>query len=544
MICIFLSSFVALPQSVQIDYYTAPGGDRETLGHSTAALGDINGDGIPDFVAVGDGFVNGGVPASVRVFSGATGNQIYGFQRPSGLGFGMNCSALGDLDGDAVQDFFVGEPFANGSTGIAWIYSGQSGQLIEAMDGPVIGARFGSQAEDVGDLDGDQVSEFAIAASGIDEILIYSGRTRQPILTLLGTPTQESLFGNTMAGDLDFNGDGTPDLVVGNHVESRLAASGGSIRVFSLADGSILFEEHGPLNLGLFGRQVITLNDQNGDGRRDFAVTRYKRRMVEVRDGGSGAVIYSIREPALPTFTRSLVNVGDVNGDLLDDFGVSAPLASQGTGYQARGLVFVYSFNGDTLLALEGDDNETLGWGMSALGDIDGDGLVEIAVGGPGYVSVNRDDGRVWVVSVDPDVGTEYCSGVVNSTGRAASAQALGSSFVKGTGLTLRGAGLPSLSFAFWITGVNAGFNTNPGGSFGNLCLASPIGRFVGQGEVQNTGLDGEVELAIDLSDIPQPGGFVSGAAGEIWRFQLWYRDSLQGQAGSNFSEAVAVTLR
>ena len=50
--------------------------------------------------------------------------------------------------------------------------------------------------------------------------------------------------------------------------------------------------------------------------------------------------------------------------------------------------------------------------------------------------------------------------------------------------------------------------------------------------------------MMVDLTSIPQPTGSVAGAAGETWRFQAWYRDSIVGIPTSNFTSGLALTLQ
>ncbi len=79
----------------------------------------------------------------------------------------------------------------------------------------------------------------------------------------------------------------------------------------------------------------------------------------------------------------------------------------------------------------------------------------------------------------------------------------------------------------------------NPAGSLGNLCLGGAIGRYVGPGQVQNSGTARIFQLEIDLGLHPQPTGLVNVAGGETWHFQCWFRDSVGGQAVSNFTDGL-----
>jgi len=54
------------------------------------------------------------------------------------------------------------------------------------------------------------------------------------------------------------------------------------------------------------------------------------------------------------------------------------------------------------------------------------------------------------------------------------------------------------------------------------------------------------VSLDIDPTDLPQPTGSVAVAAGEIWQFQAWHRDTGTGGGGptSNFTNGVTMLFR
>ena len=138
-------------------------------------------------------------------------------------------------------------------------------------------------------------------------------------------------------------------------------------------------------------------------------------------------------------------------------------------------------------------------------------------------------------------LGTNYCMANPNSTGNTGSISATGSSSVAANNVTLMGSDLPLNATAFFLTSMMQGFTPNPGGSEGNLCLGGEIGRYVGPGQVLNTGGSGMASLAIDLTQTPTPTGLVSVQAGETWNFQCWHRDSNMGTATSNFTDGLEI---
>ncbi len=108
-----------------------------------------------------------------------------------------------------------------------------------------------------------------------------------------------------------------------------------------------------------------------------------------------------------------------------------------------------------------------------------------------------------------------YCIAATNSTGGEGAISTTGSFIAANNDLTLNAAGLPSNSFGYFITSQTQGFVQGPAGSQGNLCLSGAIGRYVGPGQIQNSGATGTFSLAIDLTQTPTPNGFVPIAAGQ-----------------------------
>lgn len=141
-------------------------------------------------------------------------------------------------------------------------------------------------------------------------------------------------------------------------------------------------------------------------------------------------------------------------------------------------------------------------------------------------------------------IGTNYCMANPNSTGATGVMGGLGSVDVAANDLTLTASSLPPLSFGFFITGPVSGFVSMPGGSSGNLCIGGGIGRYVGPGQIQNSGTAGEIQLLIDNTAVPTPLGPVVVTVGETRFFQLWHRDSTPAGPTSNFTDGLEITFQ
>ena len=139
--------------------------------------------------------------------------------------------------------------------------------------------------------------------------------------------------------------------------------------------------------------------------------------------------------------------------------------------------------------------------------------------------------------------GANYCTANTNSSGLASVMSGMGSTTASDNDVTLIASQLPTLVFGFFITSQIQGFVQNPAGSAGNLCVGGAIGRYVGPGQIQNSGAAGVIQLQLDLTMHPTPLGFVSVAAGETWNFQAWHRDSSGGVATSNFTDGLEVNF-
>ncbi|HEY1187881.1 MAG TPA: VCBS repeat-containing protein, partial [Gemmata sp.] len=175
------------------------------LGGVNVAAGDIDGDGRAD-VIVGAG---AGAPGGhVKVFSGATGAEIYSFFA-YGMGFlGGASVAAGDVDGDGRTDFITGSG-AGAPSGHVKVFSGRTGLELSSFLA-YVGFNGGVRVS-AGDLDGDGRAEVLTGTFGAAPHVKVFGPTGQERASFLAFDTARAATVDVAAVDVD--GDGLKDVV-------------------------------------------------------------------------------------------------------------------------------------------------------------------------------------------------------------------------------------------------------------------------------------------------------------------------------------------
>ncbi|MEL6430828.1 MAG: hypothetical protein AAFR54_16710 [Planctomycetota bacterium] len=138
-------------------------------------------------------------------------------------------------------------------------------------------------------------------------------------------------------------------------------------------------------------------------------------------------------------------------------------------------------------------------------------------------------------------VGSPFCPSNPNSTGAAASVAAIGSDIAVTNNLTLVASNLPVGQFGIFVVSATNGAAVMPPNSDGNLCLNGNIGRYNLPAQILQADASGSFQLALDLTQTPQPSSVVSILAGDTYGWQAWYRD---GTMSSNFTSGVEVTFQ
>ncbi len=294
---------------------------------------------------------------------------------------GVSVSGAGDVNGDGYDDVIVGARGYSSYTGRAYVYAGSASGVSTSASTTLTGEAsfdvFGASVSGAGDVNGDGYDDVIVGAegysSGAGRVYVFVGSVGGVLstasTTLAGRATDVA-FGASVSGAGDVNGDGFDDVIVGAPQDS--VNDIGRAYVYAGSAG------------GVSTKASTTLTGQ--------AVANY--------------------------FGVSVSGAGDVNGDGYDDVIVGAYGQWHG-GDPGRAYVYAGSAGGlsgsarTTLVAEVSGDS--FGGSVSGAGDVNGDGYDDVIVGAR---RASSDTGRAYVYA--GSAGGVSSTGATTLNGEAA----------------------------------------------------------------------------------------------------------------------------
>jgi len=425
-VCVFLCLAWGTPPRVEARTMILDNPQRSAFsafGAALAVVGDVDGDHVSDYLvgAYDNRWEQNDRQGRAFVYSGKSGKLLFTLDDPIPqplAAFGFAVASPGDVNNDGIPDFLIGA-FAQDGSGKAFVFNGKDGKLLYAVHASQrqVGAGFGWTVAPLGDLNGDGTPDFAVGAfaqDGTGRVFICSGHDGK-LLRTLSPPAGGSTFGWSVASVGDLNKDGLPDILVGApYTNVGKNAVQGQAYVFSGKDGTLLYtlDNPQPIAGATFGWRVAAAGDLNKDGVPDILVGAPYQDVNNVIaqgaayafSGANGQLLFMLKDPvphAYDAFGFSLAASPDMNQDGVPKILVGAPYQTVDE-FHVQGEVFL--FNGQDGRHLTTFDNpyphqgSSFGSTVVPPFDVNGDNVPDFAIGAPGQGIMEKPAvGRVYV---------------------------------------------------------------------------------------------------------------------------------------------------
>jgi VCBS repeat protein/FG-GAP repeat protein len=364
-----LAAHAAVPNAS----FNAPRSFAVPYSPTAVAVGDLNGDGKPDMVVAGGGYVSILLGNGDGAFAPAVNYAV---------GDDARSVAIADFNGDGKPDLAVAN-YGSVPATVSILLGNGDGTFQPQVSYAVGSAASPPDSLAVADFNRDGKADLAVYASIGGDVYILLGTGDGGFQAGVAYPTCGGQGYSYEIAIGDFNGDGNPD-VVGTCGDVSVA--------ILLGNGDGTLQPPVTYSKGLLANIVsVAVGDFDGDGVADLAVAADGRGaqpgcIFILLGNGNGTFQYPVKYAL--GFVDA-VAVGDFNGD------GKADLAVAGTGN-----ISILLGNGDgsfqppTAFAAAEHPNENPAQPLMAVGDFNGDGALDVAVMSMGSVSVLLGNGQ------------------------------------------------------------------------------------------------------------------------------------------------------
>lgn len=292
-----------------------------------AVVGDFNGDGKPDLAVLGDcGAESCTQPGSVEVLFGQAGGGFHSGAVYS-VGYKPVAIAAGDLNGDKMTDLVVanrcGADASCQSAGTATVLMASSGGKFNAA-GPNTGAiNIGNSPAGIalGDLAGRGVLDMVVSRAGDNTVAALRGNGDGTF----GTATSYAVGNGPGALALgDFDGDGKLDIAVANTADSTVSV------LFGTGSGKM-----GTASVMLVGSGPAALTAIAGSSDKATALVTANADAASTQPGTEITVLTRLHPEGTGTTAPASIAVTLTNGSTPATFGAALQFTATVTGTAA-----------------------------------------------------------------------------------------------------------------------------------------------------------------------------------------------------------------